>query len=162
MQSAPQTVLTVKEEEGAFFIEGPIDENADLSVIESTKLEKIILDLEGLSKINSYGVKKFSQMLFTLKEREIVYRSCPAMFIDQLNLIVDFLRNNISVESFRLPYYCSDCDIEAEIMIQTKEVKDPDFKDTLDERYKCEDCGEYMEFYEDDEIYFDFLEQRFP
>ncbi len=148
--------LNITINEGVVLLDGVIDELSDFSPIVKSTVNPVVFNLEGIQRINSYGIKNWILMLSELKERDIVYQNCPVCIIEQINLVPD-IRGNAKIDSFFLPFFCPDCEEEVNIKINFDATQKASFFETLDDSYDCEDCGCKMEFYDDVDLYFDFL-----
>lgn len=108
-----------KDEKVVFDFSGVIDENTDLSKSELGLAKEIILNLKEISAINSYGIRSWIIWIRTAPENcRIIYKSCPKIIVDQINMVIGFLPKNGNVESFYVPYYCESCDIEKKILFR--------------------------------------------
>ena len=79
--------LQIEFREGTFFLDGVINENIDLFEVVKQGAYPVIFDFTKVLRINSYGIKKWIQMLNALDSDSIFYRNCPVFIIDQLNLV---------------------------------------------------------------------------
>ena len=119
----------------------------------------VIIDFEKIESINSYGIRKWVEMLHNHTRKSIIYRNCPVFIIDQLNIISSLLTSNVKVESMNLPYYCSSCDEEKEpvVKINTDKIKGKEFLKKANKQFKCKKCKNFLRFYDDEAGYFNFL-----
>jgi hypothetical protein len=91
-------------------LEGNIDENADLAqAVSPLSGPRIHLDLAGIRRINSPGVRNWIVMIRSLSGREIVLRRCSSAIVDQLSWLREF-RGHAIVESLMIPVTCEQCD----------------------------------------------------
>ncbi len=147
--------LRIELEDGVFFLAGIIDELSEFDQITNSKLSKIVLDLKGIERITSYGVKGWITMLNSLLQKELVYRNCPVTFIEQMNLVPGF-KGQAVVESFEVPFFCSSCNDEFAITVHTDKIEQISFLDVINANYDCEKCNNEMEF-DSTKHYFMFL-----
>jgi anti-anti-sigma regulatory factor len=87
-------------------LSGSIDEDAILASVAFDGAQSIILDLEKVSAINSCGIREWIKWLKAAPAgSQIVYRNCPKIIVDQINMVAGFLPENGRVESFFVPYF---------------------------------------------------------
>ncbi|MBT4762636.1 MAG: hypothetical protein HOO06_13130 [Bdellovibrionaceae bacterium] len=95
---------------------GHIDEDADFTSTE-LKGSKITFDLEKVETINSCGIREWIKWIKSSPEAsKIVYKNCPKVIVDQVNMVAGFLPNNGSIESFYVPYYSEESGDEKMIL----------------------------------------------
>ena len=137
-----------------FQLSGQIDEDADLSQL-ATQKEKIIFDLENISLINSCGIRDWVEYQSSLPAASnIIYRKCPQVIVEQLNIIKGFIKEGGEVESFFAPYYNDAKDEEVKLLITPAEVIDSKAPAKKDE------AGNELEFDEIELQYFNFLKSK--
>jgi hypothetical protein len=110
--------LTVK-------LSGHIDEDATFNGLELTSANQVVLELEGVTAINSCGIREWIKWIRTAPNgAKIVYKKCPKVIVDQINMVAGFLPDNGKVESFFVPYYSDESGNEKMILFQEgKEFK---------------------------------------
>ncbi|MEX0797889.1 MAG: hypothetical protein WEB87_04715 [Bacteriovoracaceae bacterium] len=132
--------------------EGQIDEDADFSSLSGLEAQVMVFNLEKVSLINSCGIREWVEFQKKLpKETKLVYRKCPQVIVEQLNIVKGFIRDNSLIESFFAPYYNEARDQEVKVLLtpsQVKEGKAPVIKD---------EDGSELEFDEIEMQYFSFL-----
>ncbi len=149
-------LLINKQEDGTYQFSGIIDESSDFSLIDPTS-DPLIIDFENLSRINSYGIRKWIAMLNAHHGKKIIYRNCPVVVVDQLNLI-PMLKSGVTIESFYLPFICPNCEDEIEHKLTEKEAKDPQISEKIDSLHECPNCKVNLEFSDELDEYFSMLE----
>ncbi len=131
---------------------GQINEDSDFSSLETLEGQKLILDLDGITHINSCGIRdliEFQKSNF--KFDAVIYKNCPQVIVEQMNIVSGFIHPNGVVESFYAPYFNQAKDNELKILIFPSEVvggKAPVKKD---------DDGNELEFDDIEAQYFNFL-----
>lgn len=71
---------------------GQIDEDATFEKIHNIKQEVYIFDLEGVSLINSCGVREWINFLEKLPEdADITYKNVPQIVVEQINMVQGFV-----------------------------------------------------------------------
>ncbi len=142
-----------------FTLSGFIDDLADFNPITSSPFDKVILDLGGVHEINSYGVKIWSQGLVQMKLKKVIYRNCQSPIIRQINVVIN-LRKNIEIESFYIPFECTSCLIDKDVLCQSSDVLKLGVQRFIEEvvhRFNCSRCDGTMDFMDDETSYFKFL-----
>lgn len=131
---------------------GQIDEDADFSPLQGKSAQTLVLDLEGVTLINSCGIRDWIEFQKSLSsDMKLVYRKCPQVIVEQLNIVKGFIRENSVIESFYAPYYNEEKDEEKKVLLRPEQVlngKAPELKD---------DDGNVLEFDEIEAQYFSFL-----
>ena len=136
---------------------GHIDEDAQFGGVDLNGATSITLDLNGISAINSCGIREWIKWIRTAPEGvKITYKNCPKVIIDQVNMVAGFLPDNGKVESFYVPYYSEDTGNEKMILFKEgaefkgEEVFPP-------ESIKDDESGDDMEMDVIEAKYFKFL-----
>ena len=146
-------------EPGKSVLEGVLDEQAAPVLAElSAQLSSaasIELDVGGVRRINSLGVRAWVDFMRTLGERPITFRRCSPSFVDQLNTVSDF-RGHARIESFLAPYVCeSSWNVFFEELTVGKDVSAGNFAG-IDGR-PCKECPEPLVFDDLPERFLQFL-----
>ena len=89
-------------------IAGNIDEDSNFSNHKLNDDKEIILDLEHVTSINSCGIREWINWLKDASNTKLVFKKCPKVIIDQINMVSGFLPEKARVESFYVPYYSED------------------------------------------------------
>jgi hypothetical protein len=90
-------------------LRGEIDENADFSELRATLRGNVELSLEGITRINSCGVREWVNFVRGLEGvRALWFARCSPPVVLQLNTIYNF-RGRARVSSFMAPYVCEAC-----------------------------------------------------
>ncbi|MDB4968950.1 MAG: hypothetical protein JWN44_4639 [Myxococcales bacterium] len=138
-------------------LRGEIDENADFSELRQTLRGNIELRLEGITRINSCGVREWVNFVRGLEGvRSLWFARCSPPVVLQLNTIYNF-RGRARVSSFMAPYVCEAC--------HTDEYKLLDVAEHFPDRrahvpaFRCKKCGGVMVFDELPERYLSFLSE---
>jgi len=140
---------------------GDFDETADLRELASALCGPVAIDLGGVRRINSAGVREWIEFVRNLPlVTDLLLVGCSKVSVAQLNLIENF-RGPARVESFWAPYACA-CGNEREILLEATErgaarvgvARVPSAPPVV-----CE-CGRIMELDELPDRYFLFLADR--
>lgn len=138
---------------------GHIDEDAQFTALDlSGAAGKVVVDIEGVTAINSCGIREWVKWIRTAPNTsQVVFKKCPKVIVDQINMVTGFLPENGKVESFYVPYYSDSSGNEKMVLFEEGkqfnggEVKPPD--EVKDE------SGEVMEMDVIEAKYFKFLKK---
>lgn len=148
--------LIIASKANGYLLTGQINEFADFTDLLAAPEATIILDLSGIQRINSYGIKKWILLLNQLAGKTVILQNCPICFVEQISLVPGMLGHGV-VNNFFLPYWCPQCEKECAVAVSYDETRKTGFLDTLEGSLKCEACEQNLTFYDDIEIFFDFL-----
>lgn len=138
-------------------LRGEIDENADFSELRIVLRGNVELSLEGITRINSCGVREWVNFVRDLPGvTELTFTHCSPAIVTQLNMIYNF-RGAAKVRSFYAPYVCDACGHEDEKLLDVQN-QFPSGPGKVPE-YACEQCGAAMEFDDLPERYLSFLNE---
>ena len=132
-----------------------IGEDLSFPEIKFIEINKIIFDLEKLKLINSCGIREWVIWIKKIPPTgiDIIFQNCPRVFIEQLNLIEGLIPLGGAVESFFVPYYCSDCDnLHSKYYVNKNGTKL-----VFPKNIKCSTCGSEMDIDVIEKKYFKFL-----
>lgn len=149
----------MEERDGTIYLYGTIDEEAKLNQILAPKDGTLRLNLAGIKRINSYGVR---QWILTLQSANfyIHFVECPEVMIEQANMITNFLSRG-KVISFYAPYNCPRCNSDVMKLFKL----DEDFKEASPDnivppKIICDKCSCEMALDQDENEYFLFLKEH--
>lgn len=112
-------------EQAKLVFKGVIDEDFSGEKLGSLKFKKYLIDFDKVSLINSCGIREWIIYLETIgKSVSLVYVNCPAVIINQMNIVAGFLTSNASVETFYAPYYDEENDEEVVKLLKVSDVQD--------------------------------------
>lgn len=132
---------------------GSIDEDADFKDIQGLDQKSMSFDFKEVSMINSCGIREWIRFLESVPERtSITYNNCPQIIIEQINMVHGFFRKGATINSFYAPYFCENCNKEAKVHLETKDVKNRKAP-----KVDCPTCGKPMDFDAIEGQYFSFL-----
>jgi hypothetical protein len=135
---------------------GDFDETADLRELAGSLQGAVALDLGGIRRINSAGVREWIEFVRNLPEvTELRLVGCSKVSVAQLNIIDNF-RGPARVESFWAPYCCQWCGNEREILLEAKQATGVRPRLPTAPPVVCA-CGQVMELDELPDRYFLFL-----
>jgi anti-anti-sigma regulatory factor len=150
--------ISIEPEGDVLVIKGAIDESADLTrLLERAAGRRLVLDLGGVTFINSLGVRDWIRMQAGAQRAGIAVelRRVVEPLIHQLNMIIA-TRGAARVTSFFAPYACDGCGREDSLLIDAvahaqglAQLEPP--------AMTCAECGARMAFNDFPERYFSFL-----
>jgi hypothetical protein len=143
----------VENADGQVRLSGVIDEHADLSFLSSLVGPKVVMNLRGVRRINSYGVRHWMEHIRKVPpsvQMEVI--EIPPPIVDQVNMVHGFMGRG-KVVSFYVPYTCGNCEEYREQLVTSSEVR---AKKALPE-VKCPACDSVMEVDDVEEQYLQIL-----
>ncbi|MGY3804584.1 hypothetical protein ACWNT8_11005 [Pigmentibacter ruber] len=144
-------------------ISGMVDENADFSELYKKHHDILFLDLKGVHRINSSGVRKWVLALDKLKDVELHYINCSFPVVDQLSMVPEFINKKSYVESFDARYVCENDNTTHIFNLVVGFDIQPGLKKYEDgpERF-CPNCKNRLEFDHNPDSYLFFLSNLHP
>jgi ABC-type transporter Mla MlaB component len=140
-------------------LRGEINENADLAELRRQLRGDVELDLEGVARINSCGVREWVNFVRNLADvRSLNFARCSPTVVLQLNTIYNF-RGPAGVKSFLAPYVCETCHIDEYKLLDVNEHF-PDGPLGGVPAFRCPRCSGVMMFDELPERYLSFLSEE--
>ena len=132
---------------------GAIDEDSDFKELQGLEQKNVVFDFDKVTMINSCGIREWIKFLDIIPEKiNIIYRNCPQIIIEQINMVHGFFRKGASIESFYAPYYCEKCGKETKMHLKSDQVKNRKAP-----KLECPKCGDEMDFDAIEAQYFSFL-----
>lgn len=142
-------------------LEGWLDERAELPELEEPVNGDLVLDLEGITLVNSLGVRNWIQWLKVLRvEHDVKLIHCSPAFLKQVNTLQGFLNDRTKIESVFVPYFCEDCGREDKLLINIPKMGEPVHVAAAPPEFKCSSCGMNMELDMIESQYFTFLQKH--
>jgi hypothetical protein len=90
-------------------LKGSIDEDANFKTVDVAGAPGVVLNLEGISAINSVGIREWIKWIKGFPPTtQITIKNCPKIIVDQINMVSGFLPPGTVIESFFVPYYADD------------------------------------------------------
>lgn len=135
---------------------GYLDEDNNLKgLVEKIPAGTAMIDLAGVERINSCGIRDWVNWLAALEANGTtpVLVSCSPPIVAQINLVKNFTGGG-AVKSFQIPYHCGECDEEKVMLVETADMSSPS---ATPPACLCESCGHAMDIDEMPESYFAFL-----
>ncbi|MFN7453720.1 MAG: hypothetical protein ACK5RO_03570 [Pseudobdellovibrionaceae bacterium] len=148
------------EKNGSIFkvtIGGIIDEDADFAPHALAAATEVVVECSGVKGINSCGIREWIKWISVAAGKKVLYRQCPKVIVDQINMVQGFLPAGGRVESFYVPYFHEDSGAEKTVLFtlgkefsSQGEINAPAVKD---------DAGNEMEMDVIEAKYFKFLKK---
>ena len=136
-------------------LSGIIDEKADLSFFSGFH-GHVRLDVKGVRRINSYGVRAWNEAIRTVPaDATFEFLECAPPIVDQLNSITGF-QGRGRVASFYAPMACEKCGTSADHLFQ---VSDCRAASGHLPKVACPRCQEALELDDIEERYLHFIRQ---
>ena len=143
-------------DDGVVALEGVLDEQSNLSSLASAlPATGASLDLAGVKRINSIGIREWREFLRAVAGRPITLLRCPPVFVDQLNTIANF-GGHAEVSSVLAPFECLRCG-EQQLVLLEVFAGDLDPLERMPEAPRCPSCQEAMQLDGEPTGYFRFL-----
>ena len=144
---APYTVVrlagTIDEDFGGKALAAKIDGDA------------VVLDLGGITKISSFGIREWVDFGGNLRAPQIVLVECAPKVVDQINMVANFTGRG-HVVSVYAPFRCDYCDSEHRVLLRVDRDADAIKAKKLAER-PCPSCKQPMYFDDDGATFFSYL-----
>jgi hypothetical protein len=156
----PDLPLAIERNGSRWWLRGTIDERAHLADLAADVAAAgvLCLDLEGITHINSIGVRDWSSLLRRLADRGIDVRleRCAEVMVQQMNMIED-ARGKAGVDSIMAPFGCDACGWEGHRVLVIPEIVST-VASGRPPPATCAECGEVARFTDFVDRYFLFLE----
>lgn len=155
MSEALTWSLEEQEHAHRFVMRGEITEEADFSGVVSAAKQRVVLNLAGVQRINSCGVREWIGFLQRLegKAETVELELCSPVMVRQLSMIAT-MRGSAAVTSILVPYFCEECDDERTLPLELPAGERP----TLAETAPCPSCGGQMDLDDTPESYLAFVD----
>jgi hypothetical protein len=97
-------------------LKGSIDEEVNFAPDLLKGANFFVFDFADVKSINSCGIREWIRWLLPHTNAKVVYRNCPKIIVDQINMVDGFLPATATVESFYVPYYSEDTGEEKHVL----------------------------------------------
>jgi hypothetical protein len=116
--------LTISSENNFIIFDGVIDEefiHKNLQVFSNPVLK---INLKGLKKINSCGIRELIAWLNSLSpNQQVYYEEAPIFFIHQANIVNSIVAPNRKILSFYCPYFDEKHNLEVQKLVHLDDLK---------------------------------------
>ncbi|MCE9578216.1 MAG: hypothetical protein K8W52_34135 [Deltaproteobacteria bacterium] len=100
-------------------VSGVVDENADLALLSTLGGRPVRVNLKGVRRINSFGVRAWMDAVRKVpRDVVLTFAQAPSPVIDQCNMVTGFLGHG-TLESFFAPMTCGECDEQVDQLFET-------------------------------------------
>jgi eukaryotic-like serine/threonine-protein kinase len=150
--------MQVQNTNGTLTLSGAIDETAGLNdLLGQARGGRLVLDLGGVTFINSLGVRDWIRMQAKATEQklQVELRNVAEVIVHQLNMIIA-TRGTARVTSFYAPYACDACGREESLLVDAV-ANSAQLAQLQPPTQTCPECGAQMAFNDFPERYFSFL-----
>ena len=156
-----KSVVTLEKNRTLMVLEGWLDERAELPELDDPVKGDLVLDLQGITLVNSLGVRNWIQWLKVLRvESDVKLINCSPAVVKQVNILQGFLSDRTKIESIYVPYFCEDCGREDNLLINIPKLGEPVTVAAAPPEFKCSQCGMNMELDMIESQYFTFLQNH--
>jgi anti-anti-sigma regulatory factor len=146
---------TLSEMNGAVraVLTGAITEASAFAPLLAELKGRVVLDLEGIDHVNSFGVREWIRFMTALREQtsEIVLERCSVPVVQQFHMVPNFL-GRARVRSVFAPYFCSACNNEHSVLVPLE----PGVPVRMPAPPLCPNCNGPLEFDDIAEQFFSF------
>lgn len=127
----------------------------------SVRTPLVAIDLAGVSKISSFGVREWIGFVETLqsKARGVYLVGCSPKVVNQLNMVSGFAGSG-RIYSFYAPYRCDSCGNETRVLMNVDQHHEVIASQRPEDR-TCTACGSDGNAFDEDPVtYFSFVGQQ--
>lgn len=120
-------------------ISGILNEYFRPDMLAGVVQESVVIDLDQVPRITSFGVRQWINALNSLPARNLAFINCRPAVVAQFNMVSGFGSHGRLV-SLYLPHVCFECDEEFEVLADLRTEYD---RVTAEEppSMKCKSCG---------------------
>jgi hypothetical protein len=141
-------------------LEGFIDEHAELAQLIPHLEYPLEIDLFGVERINSIGVRSWINFISEVSSCGAVrLLRCPPVLVHQFSLVTSTLGSAV-VRSVLVPYSCKACGAVEHQDVVLDESFDPRRPNALAPERRCGRCAGLARFDDEVDFYFMFLSAR--
>lgn len=145
--------FTMEQRDRQTRLSGVIDEHADLTFLGRLSGPQVTMNLRGIRRINSYGVRAWLEQIRKVPAGvAIEFVEVPPQIVDQINMVHGFIGGG-RISSFYVPYTCEKCEAYEERLVQTDQCR----KQEDLPKAQCAACGAIMEVDDVEEQYLQIL-----
>lgn len=136
---------------------GDIDDDVQLVPLAAKLGRRVIIDLDGVTFINSVGVREWITLLDALATRntDVTLRKVSEPMVRQMAMVTE-ASGATTIESFHAPYVCTACSEETSLVLPVAPHRAA-LVAHQPPRQPCPRCGGEMEFDEFPNRYLSFL-----
>lgn len=143
-----------------FKLSGVIDESFSKSEFVASAKGVVVLDLNGVSRITSFGVREWVSALGQLSCDYYCFVRCRPAIVAQFNMVAHFAGRG-QLLSFYAPYVCTGCGKDVDELVDLRGTK-PDLAAYGSKSIPCPACGQAAEFDDVPESFFSYVARAPP
>ena len=138
-------------------IDGDIDETFDIEEFLTGAVGVMVIDLDGVNRITSYGIRSWIDALERLQVDYYCFVRCTPQIVAQLNMVTGFVGKG-EVVSFHAPFYCPSCEHITSLVFDLRRADHRQSLATIDAQpVDCPKCGDPCEFDDIPDIYLQYF-----
>jgi eukaryotic-like serine/threonine-protein kinase len=138
-------------------VSGVIDETFDADDLVAGATGVMVIDLDGVQRITSFGIRAWINALKRLRTDYYCLINCQPSMVSQLNLVTGFAAKG-EVVSFHAPYFCPECDDSTSVFLDLRQAEHRQAVASLElPEVTCPSCGSQCEFDDLVEAYFQYF-----
>jgi eukaryotic-like serine/threonine-protein kinase len=100
-------------------LSGVIDESIDRRKLIEGAHGVVVLDLDGVQRITSYGVREWVMAVKAIPHEYLCFARCRPAIVSQFNMVTNFGGSGQLV-SFYAPYVCPSCAKDFDVLVDLK------------------------------------------
>jgi hypothetical protein len=129
-----------------------VEANFKLLLDQIKDIHHFQLELSGITRLTSCGVREWMNFIRPLTDRaEVELRCCSPVIVAELNVFHNF-KGNARIISIEAPFLCPSCDHEWMMLLEVTTNSIPKLEPVV-----CSTCGGKMEFDDLYDNYFSFI-----
>jgi len=128
---------------GRVVLRGRIDDSSPLGELAAQVAPgNVVVDTDGVTFINSIGMREWMRFVRTLKARgRVTYERVAAVLITQMNMLPEF--DGSAITSFHAQYECGACGAEAVLLVDAVAHAE-ELRGMRAPKLPCPECGQPM------------------
>jgi len=139
-------------------LEGVIDESFNQAEFVQGAGGTVLIDMDGVKRITSYGVREWIHALRVLKHDYLAFIHCRPVIVAQFNMIQGFAADG-ELLTFYAPYICEACGNEQDELIDLSNSWE-DIRKFIPKEIQCARCSKQMELDDIPQSYFVFAARQ--
>lgn len=134
-----------------------IDETFDADDLVAGATGVLVIDLDGVQRITSFGIRAWVNALKRLRTDYYCLINCQPNLVSQLNLVTGFAVQG-EVVSFHAPFFCPECDDSTSMVLDLRRPEHRQAVASLElPEVECPSCGSACEFDDMPDVYFQYF-----
>lgn len=125
-------------------LSGPIDEHFDAARLVTGVRGTVVIDLDAVHRITSFGVRAWLDALARLDRDYLGFVNCRPAIVSQFNMVARFGGGGQLI-SFYAPYICPKCSADIEVLVDLRTAY-TSIRNFALPTVACTSCGQQAEF----------------